>query len=40
MAAADAQPLDRLLTAVRTLEPLIRTHAEEAEQQRRLPNPW
>jgi alkylation response protein AidB-like acyl-CoA dehydrogenase len=39
MAAADARPLDRLLTAVRTLEPLIRTHAEEAEQQRRLPQP-
>jgi alkylation response protein AidB-like acyl-CoA dehydrogenase len=39
MAAADAQPLDRLLTAVRTLESLIRAHAEEAEQQRRLPQP-
>jgi len=30
-------PLDRLLDAVRALAPLIRAHAEEAEQQRRLP---
>ena len=39
MATADAQPLDRLLDAVRTLEPLIRAYAAEAEQQRRLPQP-
>jgi alkylation response protein AidB-like acyl-CoA dehydrogenase len=39
MAAADAPPLDRLLDAVRTLEPLIREYAEAAEQQRRLPPP-
>ncbi len=39
MAAADAQLLDRLLDAVRTLEPLIRQHADEAEQHRRLPQP-
>jgi indole-3-acetate monooxygenase len=36
---ADAPPLDRLLAAVRTLAPLIRASAEEAEQQRRLPPP-
>jgi alkylation response protein AidB-like acyl-CoA dehydrogenase len=39
MAAADAYPLDRLLDAVRALEPLIRAQADEAEQQRRLPQP-
>ena len=39
MAAADAHPLDRLLDAVRALEPLIRAQADEAEQQRRLPQP-
>jgi alkylation response protein AidB-like acyl-CoA dehydrogenase len=39
LATADAQPLDRLLDAVRTLEPLIRAYAEEAEQHRRLPQP-
>jgi alkylation response protein AidB-like acyl-CoA dehydrogenase len=39
MAAADAHPLDRLLDAVHALEPLIRAHADEAEQQRRLPQP-
>jgi len=32
-------PLDRLLDAVRALAPLIRAHADEAEQQRRLPQP-
>ena len=39
MATTDAPPLDRLLDAVRTLAPLIRAYAEEAEQQRRLPLP-
>src|SRR5262249_21641369 len=39
MAVADAPPLDRLLDAVRALAPLIRAYAEEAEQQRRLPQP-
>jgi indole-3-acetate monooxygenase len=39
LATADAPPLDRLLDAVRTLEPLIRAYAEEAEQHRRLPQP-
>ena len=39
MATTDAPHLDRLLDAVRTLEPLIRAHADEAEQHRRLPQP-
>jgi alkylation response protein AidB-like acyl-CoA dehydrogenase len=39
MVAADAHPLDRLLDAVRALAPLIRAQADEAEQQRRLPQP-
>ena len=39
MVAADAHPLDRLLDAVHALEPLMREQAEEAEQQRRLPQP-
>jgi alkylation response protein AidB-like acyl-CoA dehydrogenase len=39
MVVADAQPLDRLLDAVRALEPLIREYADAAEQQRRLPPP-
>jgi indole-3-acetate monooxygenase len=39
MVAADAHPLDRLLDAVRALEPLIRAQADEAEQQRCLPQP-
>jgi hypothetical protein len=39
MPAAPAPPLDRLLEAVHTLAPLIRQHAETAEQQRRLPQP-
>jgi hypothetical protein len=38
LATTDAPPLDRLLDAVRTLAPLIRAQAEEAEQQRRLPH--
>jgi len=32
LATADAPPLDRLLDAVRTLAPLMRAYAEEAEQ--------
>jgi alkylation response protein AidB-like acyl-CoA dehydrogenase len=39
MAEAEAQPLDLLLDAVWTLEPLIRAHADEAEQHRRLSQP-
>jgi alkylation response protein AidB-like acyl-CoA dehydrogenase len=39
MADPEAQPLDMLLDAVCTLEPLIRAHANEAEQHRRLPQP-
>ena len=39
MAGAEAEPLDRLLNAVCTCEPLIRAHADEAEQHRRLPQP-
>jgi len=39
MAEAEAQPLNLLLDAVHTLEPLIRAHADEAEQHRRLPQP-
>jgi alkylation response protein AidB-like acyl-CoA dehydrogenase len=39
MAVAGAPPLDRLLDAVHSLAPLIRVHAEAAEQQRRLPPP-
>ena len=32
MAEMDTQQLDTLLSSVRTLEPLIREHADEAEQ--------
>jgi alkylation response protein AidB-like acyl-CoA dehydrogenase len=39
MAEADAPQLDRFLRAVRGLEPLIREHADAAEQQRRLSQP-
>ena len=39
MADVDTLHLDRLLNAVRRLEPLIREHAEEAEKQRRLSQP-
>jgi alkylation response protein AidB-like acyl-CoA dehydrogenase len=39
LATTDTLPLDRLLDAVRALAPLIRAHADEAEQQRRLPQP-
>ena len=36
MEEVDTQQLERLLNAVRTLEPLIREHADEAERNRRL----
>jgi alkylation response protein AidB-like acyl-CoA dehydrogenase len=39
MAESESADLDRLLGAVRTLEPLIRTHADETEQKRRLALP-
>jgi alkylation response protein AidB-like acyl-CoA dehydrogenase len=39
MAAGDARHLDMFLSSVRQLEPLIREHAEAAEQQRRLSQP-
>jgi alkylation response protein AidB-like acyl-CoA dehydrogenase len=39
MAEVDTQQLDRLLNTVRTLEPLIREHADEAERNRRLSQP-
>ena len=39
MAEAETQQLDMLLNAVRTLEPLIRKHADEAERNRRLSQP-
>lgn len=39
MAAGETQQLDMLLNAVRTLEPLIRKHADEAERNRQLSQP-
>jgi len=39
MADVDAHLPDRLLHAIRTLEPLIQEHAEEAERNRRLSQP-
>ena len=39
MAEGESSDLDRLLGAVRTLEPLIRAHADETERQRRLSPP-
>ena len=36
MAAGESSDLDRFLSTIRTLEPLIRAHAEENEKQRRL----
>ena len=39
MADVAAHSLDMLLNTVRTLEPLIREHANEAEQARHLPQP-
>ncbi len=39
MAEGESFDLDRLLGAVRTLEPLIRAHADETERQRRLALP-
>ena len=39
MAEVDTQQLDMLLNTVRTLEPLIRKHADEAERNRRLSQP-
>ena len=39
MAEVETQQLDNLLSAVRTLAPLIREHADEAERNRRLSPP-
>ena len=39
MAEVETQKLDNLLSAVRTLAPLIREHADEAERNRRLSPP-
>ena len=39
MAEAEAQQLERFLSAVRGLAPLIREHADAAERQRRLSQP-
>jgi hypothetical protein len=36
MTDVESPHLDMLLNTVRTLEPLIREHADEAEQHRRL----
>jgi indole-3-acetate monooxygenase len=39
VAEGESADFDRLLSAVRTLEPLIREHADAAEQQRHLSLP-
>jgi alkylation response protein AidB-like acyl-CoA dehydrogenase len=39
MTALDTQHLDTLLHAVERMAPIIRAHADEAERQRRLPQP-
>jgi alkylation response protein AidB-like acyl-CoA dehydrogenase len=39
MAAGESADLDRFLSTIRTLEPLIRAHADENEKQRRLSLP-
>lgn len=39
MAEGETQQLDLLLNTVRTLDPLIRKHADEAERNRRLSQP-
>jgi alkylation response protein AidB-like acyl-CoA dehydrogenase len=39
MVAVDAPHVEKLFNAVRTLEPLIREHADAAEQNRRLAQP-
>jgi len=39
MAEVDTHQLETLLSAVRTLEPLIRAHIDEAERNRRFSQP-
>jgi hypothetical protein len=37
MAEGESADLDRFLSTIRTLEPLIRAHADENEKQHRVP---